>query len=228
MSLQDRKKLIQLAAKYRLVIVEDDPYSLLYYEQEPPASLKSLDTYGGIIALGTFSKTVFPGLRTGWITAAQQVIDRLAQEKQHIDLHSNNLSQIILHIFLEGGYLTNHLSLIRTEYKKRRDAMVHALRHYCNDYLEFTIPEGGFYIWCKVKPPISVTELIRQSAVVGVTFVPGIAFYTTGTRSNEIRLCFVTHKEDLIKEGIRRLGKILTSGAANGTQTIHTAGRPMI
>lgn len=228
MSLQDRQKLIQLAAKYRLVVVEDDPYSLLYYEQEPPASLKSLDTYGGVIALGTFSKTVFPGLRTGWITAAQQVIDRLAQEKQHIDLHSNNLSQIILHISLAEGYLANHLRLVRSEYKKRRDAMVYALRRYCNEYLEFTIPEGGFYIWCKVKAPVSVTELIRQAAVVGVTFVPGIAFYTNGTRSNEIRLCFVTHKEDLIKEGIRRLGKILTSGSANSNPSSHTAGRPII
>ncbi|MBP2630201.1 MAG: transcriptional regulator, GntR family with aminotransferase domain containing protein [Firmicutes bacterium] len=228
MSLQDRQKLIQLAGKYRLVIVEDDPYSLLYYEQEPPASLKSLDTYGGVISIGTFSKTVFPGLRTGWITAAQQVIDRLAQEKQHIDLHSNNVSQIILHICLEEGYLENHLSLIRLEYKKRRDAMVHAIRRYCNEYLELTIPAGGFYIWCKVKAPISVTELIRQAAVVGVTFVPGIAFYTNGTRSNEIRLCFVTHHEDLIREGIRKLGKILTSGVANSLHSSRMAGRPII
>jgi DNA-binding transcriptional MocR family regulator len=228
MSRQDRQELIRLAARYRLVIVEDDPYSLLYYGQQPPASLKSLDTYGGVIYLGTFSKTLLPGLRTGWVTAAQPVINRLAQEKQHVDLHSNNLSQMILHICLEENYLSKHLAFVRCEYKKRRDAMVHAIRRYCNDYMKFTIPEGGFYIWCTINSPASTTELIHRAAAAGVSFVPGIAFYTNGTRSNEIRLCFVTHNEDLLKEGIRRMGRILTSGAANGTQSMHTAGLPII
>lgn len=228
MSLQDRQELIRLAARYRLVIVEDDPYSLLYYDHQPPASLKSLDTYGGVIYMSTFSKTLLPGLRTGWVTAAQPVINRLAQEKQHIDLHSNNLSQIILHTFIEEDYLSEHLVFVRSEYKKRRDAMIHAIRRYCNDYMKFNIPEGGFYIWCTINSPTSITELTRRAAAVGVSFVPGIAFYTNGTHSNEIRLCFVTHNEDLLKEGIRRIGKILTSGAANDTQSPNTTGLPII
>jgi len=219
MSLQDRQELIRLAARYRLVIVEDDPYSLLYYDHQPPASLKSLDTYGGVIYMSTFSKTLLPGLRTGWVTAAQPVINRLAQEKQHIDLHSNNLSQIILHTFIEEDYLSEHLVFVRSEYKKRRDAMIHAIRRYCNDYIKFNIPEGGFYIWCTINSPASITDLTRRAAAVGVSFVPGIAFYTNGTPSNEIRLCFVTHNEDLLKEGIRRIGRILTSGAANDMQS---------
>ncbi|MDF2634073.1 MAG: transcriptional regulator, GntR family with aminotransferase domain containing protein [Pelosinus sp.] len=228
MSLQDRQELIRLAARYRLVIVEDDPYSQLYYGQQPPPSLKSLDTYGGVIYMGTFSKILFPGLRTGWVIAAPQVINRLAQEKQHIDLHSNNLSQIILHVCLEEGYLASHLATVRVEYKKRRDAMVSAIRRYCSDYMNFSIPEGGFYLWCTVTPPASGTELIRRAAAVGVSFVPGEAFYTNGTKSNEIRLCFCTHNADLLKEGIRRLGRIFTSGAADAAQPSSTAGRPII
>ncbi len=228
MSLHDRQELIRLAARYRLVIVEDDPYSQLYYGQQPPPSLKSLDTYGGVIYIGTFSKILFPGLRTGWVIAAPQVINRLAQEKQHIDLHSNSLSQILLHTCLGEEFLTNHLSTVRMEYKKRRDAMVSAIRRYCNGYMDFNIPEGGFYLWCTLTPPASGTELIRRAAAAGVSFVPGEAFYTNGSKSNEIRLCFATHNEELLKEGIRRLGRIFASGAANAVQPSDIAGRPII
>ncbi len=228
MSLHDRQELIRLASRYRLVIIEDDPYSQLYYGQQPPPSLKSLDTYGGVIYMGTFSKILFPGLRTGWVIAAPQVINRLAQEKQHIDLHSNSLSQIILHTCLEEDYLTNHLATVRMEYKKRRDAMIGAIRRFCSGYITFNMPEGGFYLWCSITPPASGAELIRRAATVGVSFVPGEAFYTNGTKSNEIRLCFATHNEELLKEGIRRLGRIFASGAANAAQPSDTAGRPII
>lgn len=228
MSLQDRQELIRLAARYRLVIIEDDPYSQLYYGKQPPPSLKSLDTYGGVIYMSTFSKILFPGLRIGWVVAASQVINRLAQEKQHMDLHSNSLSQIILHKCLVEGSLTEHMNIVRMEYKKRRDAMVSAIRRYCNSYMDFIIPEGGFYLWCTVNPPASGTELIRRAAAAGVSFVPGEAFYTNGSKSNEIRLCFVTHDEELLKEGIRRLGRIFTSGTANVSQTVNMAGRPII
>jgi DNA-binding transcriptional MocR family regulator len=228
MSLNDRHELIRLAARYRLVLVEDDPYSQLYYDQQPPPSLKSLDTYGGVIYMGTFSKILFPGLRIGWVTAAPQVINRLAQEKQYMDLHSNTLSQRILHICLEEDYLPNHLNTVRTEYKKRRDTMSSAIRRHCNNYMDFTLPEGGFYLWCTLNPPASPSELLRRAAAEGVSFVPGEAFYANGTKSNEIRLSFSTHNEELLKEGIRRIGRILGSGAANTAQPSNTAGRPII
>ncbi|GMA99020.1 PLP-dependent aminotransferase family protein [Pelosinus sp. IPA-1] len=228
MSLKDRQELIRLAARYRLVIVEDDPYSQLYFDQQPPPSLKSLDNYGGVIYMGTFSKILFPGLRIGWVTAAPQVINRLAQEKQYMDLHSNTLSQRILHICLEEDYLPAHLNTVRREYKKRRDTMTSAIRRYCDNYMDFTIPEGGFYFWCTLNPTASSSELLRHAAAVGVSFVPGEAFYTNGTKSNEMRLSFSTHNESLLKEGIRRLGRILGSGNANTIQSSDTAGRPII
>ena len=226
--LHHRQELIRIAARYRLAIVEDDPYSQLYYGQQPPPSLKSLDTYGGVIYLGTFSKILFPGLRTGWVNAAPQVINRLAQEKQYVDLHSNNLSQIILHACLEQDYLTDHLSFVRGEYKKRRDTLAGAIRQYCSTDLDFELPEGGFYLWCNVRPPASPAELLRRAAAAGVTFVPGEAFYLNNTESHQIRLCFVTHSEDRLKEGIRRLAKILMSGAANTIFPSKTAARPLI
>lgn len=228
MSLNDRQELIRLAARYRFVLVEDDPYSHLYYGHQPPPSLKSLDTCGCVIYMGTFSKILFPGLRTGWITAVPQVINRLAQEKQYMDLHSNTLSQRILHLCLEEDYLSGHLRTVCTEYKKRRDTMASAIRRHCNHYMEFTIPEGGFYLWCTLNPSASPTELLRRAAAAGVSFVPGEAFYINGTKSNQIRLSFSTHNEELLKEGIRRIGRILASGAANTIQPSNTAGRPII
>lgn len=228
MSLEDRQALIRLAARYRLVIVEDDPYSLLYYGQKPPASLKSLDTYGGVIHLGTFSKTLLPGLRTGWIAAAQPVIDRLAQEKQHVDLHCNNLSQLVLHACLQEDLLASHLPRVRQEYQKRRDAMVQALRHYCSEYMDFIVPDGGFYVWCRFKQPLSVSELMHRAAVNRVGFVPGIAFYPSGSNSNEIRLCFATHEPAILKEGIRRLGQLLGALAAKPSVKMPAAGQPLI
>jgi DNA-binding transcriptional MocR family regulator len=228
LSLRSRQELIRLAARHRLAIIEDDPYSLLHYGQQPPPSLKQLDTYGGVIYLGTFSKILFPALRTGWVNAAPQVINRLAQEKQYIDLHSNNLCQRILHICLEDNTLAPHLTTVRHEYKKRRNAMVASIRRYCGNHVEFDLPEGGFYLWCKLRPPVSPGELLRRAAAAGVSFVPGEAFYPNGSESREIRLCFATHREELLTEGIRRLGKIVTSGAADTLPLSPAAGRPLI
>lgn len=211
MSIEDRRALIRLAANYRLAIVEDDPYSLLHYGDKPPSSLKSLDNYGGVIYLGTFSKILFPGLRTGWITASQPVINRLAQEKQFVDLHNNNLSQIVLRKCLKEDYLSAHLSLVRAEYKKRRDAMSDAIQRYCGKYVRFNVPDGGFYFWCTIDESISVTDLVLRTATAGVSILPGLAFYPNGIHSNEIRLCFVTHKEELLQEGIERMARILNT-----------------
>jgi len=228
MPLHTRQELLRLGAKHRLAIVEDDPYSQLYYGQQPPPSLKSLDTYGGVIYLGTASKMLLPGLRTGWVTAAHQVVNRLAQEKQYIDLHSNNLSQKILHFCLEQDFLPGHLISVRREYKKRRDAMASAIRRYCGGYLDFELPSGGFYLWCNISSPTSSAELLRRSAAAGVTFVPGEAFYLDDNERRQVRLCFVTHNEDRLSEGIRRIGAILKSDVVNTSLPKKIAGTPII
>ena len=230
MSLSDRQELIRLAARHRLTIIEDDPYSLLYYGSPPPPSLKQLDTYGGVIHIGTFSKTLFPGLRTGWVHAAAPVINRLAQEKQYVDLHSHNLAQLILHTCLEEDALTPHLAKVRREYKKRRNAMAAAIRKYCSPTMDFDLAEGGLYLWGRLTPAILPTELLRQAATLGISFVPGDAFYAHGAVSHEIRLCFATHDEERLSEGIRRLGRALaaTGAAAATSVSPAAAGRPII
>ena len=228
MSLSERQELLRLAARHRLTIIEDDPYSLLHYGAPPPPSLKQLDSYGGVIQLGTFSKILFPGLRTGWVHAAPQVINRLAQEKQFVDLHSHNLAQMIVHTALEENTLTPHLALVRREYKKRRNAMAAALRKYCGPAMDFDLPDGGLYIWGRMAPTITPAELLRRAAPLGISFVPGDAFYPHGSPSHELRLCFATHDEERLIEGIRRLAKALTGLGATEPRPLASAGRPII
>lgn len=230
MPLEERHALLQLAAKHRLIIVEDDPYGELYYGEQPPLSLKALDNYGGVITLGTFSKMLFPGLRTGWVIAPEAVINRFALEKQYIDLHSSNLSQRLLYDFLSADLLDNHLAHVRSEYKKRRDFAANALKRYCSPYLTFTLPAGGFYFWCTLSHGILTRQLLHEAAKTGVSFVPGEAFYADASGSQELRLCFVTHPEDRLLEGIKRLGKALHTIANNnhGSSRKHPGVTPII
>jgi DNA-binding transcriptional MocR family regulator len=227
MDLNERQELIRLAAKHRLTIIEDDPYSLLHFGPPPPPSLKQLDSYGGVIQLGTFSKILFPGLRTGWVHAAPPVINRLAQEKQYVDLHSHNLAQMIINTALEENSLPLHLAMVRREYKNRRNAMATAIKKHCGSSLRFDLPEGGLYIWGRLPATIAPTELLRRAAPLGISFVPGDAFYAHGAISHEIRLCYATHDEERLSEGIRRLAKAL--GSYSPEESISAAaGRPII
>ncbi len=209
MPLAERRKLLELAAKHRLVIVEDDPYGELYYDRQPPLSLKALDPFGGVIALGTFSKILFPGLRTGWVVAPETVINRFALEKQYIDLHSSNLSQKLLFDFLAAGLLDDHLHAVRAEYAKRRDIMAGALEQYCSPHLAFTLPAGGFYFWCTLSDGLLTRQLLHEAGKAGVSFVPGEAFYADAAGAGELRLCFATHPAERLLEGIRRLSTAL-------------------
>ncbi|SDF56103.1 PLP-dependent aminotransferase family protein [Sporomusa acidovorans] len=215
MPLEERRELLKLAAKHRLVIVEDDPYGELYYDKKPPLSLKALDPYGGVIALGTFSKMLFPGLRTGWVVAPETVINRFALKKQYIDLHSSNLSQCLLYDYLSAGLLQEHLAVVRAEYKKRRDFFAGALERYCSPLLNFYTPSGGFYFWCALNKGMLTRQLLHEATHTGVSFVPGEAFYADAAGSRELRLCFVTQPPARLLEAVKRLGKALQTVAAN-------------
>ncbi|MEG6615835.1 PLP-dependent aminotransferase family protein [Peptococcaceae bacterium 1198_IL3148] len=201
----DRHQLLNLASRHRLVVVEDDPYGDLYYGEKPPLALKSLDNYDVVIYMGTFSKILSPGLRLGYIAGHPALIQRLALEKQYIDLHSSNFSQLLIQLYLDAGLLEDHLSLVRQEYKKRRDAMITAIKDHFGNQLQFTVPEGGFYIWCRLENFMTTSKLLQQAIKKGVFFVPGEAFYTLPNENKEFRLSFATHPENILIEGIERL-----------------------
>ncbi|KUO72698.1 MAG: GntR family transcriptional regulator [Clostridia bacterium BRH_c25] len=203
--IDERKELIRLAARYRLVILEDDPYSHYYYKEAPPPSLKALDDYGGVIYLSTYSKIIMPGLRLGYMVAHPSLINRIILEKQYIDLHSNNIGQWLVDSFIRKGYLTGHLEKMRAVYRARRDTMVEALNSSLGDRLSFQKPEGGFYLWCRSNDGIPSKKLLQEALKEGVSFIPGEAFYSTTVEDTKIRLCYSRHNEKILLEGIDKL-----------------------
>ncbi len=227
---KERKELLHLAARHRLVIVEDDPYSELYYGERPPRPIKSIDSFDGVVYLSTFSKTVNPGLRTGYLVGHPALINRLALEKQYVDLHSSGFSQWLINLFITHGYLEDHLCVVRNEYKKRRDSLVKAVRRYLDEHVIFNVPDGGFYLWCKIKKPVTSDRLLHEATRCGIFFVPGKAFYSINAGDNEFRLCFATHSEPVLIEGINRLGKAFEITAKNKQvkNVYHNSWNPIV
>jgi len=232
MSLTRRQELLKLAYQYHLPIVEDDPYSELYYENHPSPSLKALDEHGHVIYLGTFSKMLFPGLRLGWCVAPSPVLEQLTLAKQHVDLHTSTTTQRMMTEFCIQGLLDEHLSIIRNQYQRQRDAMVTALTEFAPQGLSWTVPEGGYYIWCELPPGMKAATLLTKAVEKKVTFVPGNAFYVNSGGKDRIRLCFSRHSETTITEGIQRLcgaiSEILHQPLQSGTTHRPRFNEPLV
>ena len=226
-----RKPLLALAAKHRLVIVEDDPYGHFDYERRAQAPLKSQDAYGGVLYLGSASKMFFPGLRIGWLAAPAEVLNRLAEEKQYADLHSNNLGQWLLSRYLTSGEADRHIENINRIYRARRDTLAQALKRYCGQELTFETPDGGFYLWCRLKNGASAQTLLYEATQRGVSFVPGEAFYADRTNSDEFRLCFATCDEQKLELAAQRLGQALRhmqKSSPRRTMPAFRSGQPLL
>jgi len=208
LSLERRRKLVELAYRHQVPIVEDDPYSLLRYHGETLPSLKALDPHGYVIHLSTFSKILFPGLRIGWLAAPKRLIERLAPLKRAMDLFTNAPVQVVLYEFGRRGLLESHLRLVREEYRRGRDIMAQSLKEQIPK-LRWQLPEGGFYIWSRLPRGVDGRTLLREAAKEGVTFLPGEFFFADGQGQEWIRLTFVSQPPGLIEEGVRRLARAL-------------------
>jgi DNA-binding transcriptional MocR family regulator len=211
MASRRRLRLLELARRYRVPIVEDDPYGELYYTEQPPSPLLALDQDGYVIYLSTFSKILFPGLRLGWVAAPRPVIERLRQIKQLADLHCSTLIQGAVHEFCQRGALDKHLNRVRDLYRQRRDAMLAALAEHGPTGLQWDEPQGGFNLWCRLPPGVKARQLMAEAARRDVALVPGEVFYPDGGGQEEMRLNFSCPPVALIEEGIQRLGATLTT-----------------
>lgn len=205
MELERRKRLVELAYKYRVMILEDDAYGDLSYEGHTLPTLKSMDNDGYVIYLSTFSKNVYSGLRLGWMVAHKKVVKKFAAAKQITDLHSSSLSQRIVERFISNGGLESHIFRVCKEYRLKRDAMYDALLKYAPTELKWNRPRGGYYIWCKLPPRVPASELVSKAAERKVVFVPGTPFFTSGQGDDYIRLNFTFAPLEQINEGIKRL-----------------------
>jgi len=214
-----RHQLVLLADKYGIPIVEDDPYGQLRYEGEhlPPLividreNLRRDDGYsiGNVIYLSTFSKTLAPGLRLGWIVAPPDVIAKLVQLKQGADLHTSTFTQIVAYEVAKDNFLDDHVKLIRKVYRERRDVMLEALKRYFPPEVTWTHPQGGLFLWATLPDGMDCHKLFDAALKENVAFVPGDCFYADNVFAQEgsrhMRLNFSYGQPEQIREGIRRL-----------------------
>jgi 2-aminoadipate transaminase len=211
--------LVQLAERYRIPIVEDDPYGQLRYEGEhlPPLVVLDRETLpreedfklGNVIYLSTFSKTLSPGLRLGWVVAPPDVIAKLAQLKQGADLHTSTFTQMLAYEVARESFLDEHVRKLRVAYRQRRDVMLDALASEMPPGVTWTRPKGGLFLWVTLPEGMEAGELFREALERKVAFVPGECFFAPDCPPSEakrhFRLNFSNAKPERIREGIRRL-----------------------
>ena len=206
-----RKKIVELAEKYDTIIIEDDPYGELRFEGKDLTPLITL-MKERVIYLSTFSKTLAPGTRIGWITAPKDILIKLTQAKQGADLHSSTVDQWLVYDLCSRGILREHVKKIRRLYKNRRDLMLKALKDYMPEHpeIKWTRPQGGLFLWMSLPEKFNTYDLLEKAIEKKVAFVPGGAFYPGRTEGfNTLRLNFSNAKEDQIVEGIKRLGELI-------------------
>jgi 2-aminoadipate transaminase len=227
LSLHRREELVYLADKYGVPIVEDDPYGQLRYEGQHLPPLVVLDrenlrrdngyTLGNVIYLSTFSKTLAPGLRLGWIVAPCEVIRKLVQLKQGADLHTSTFVQMVAYEVARDNFLEEHVKLIRQVYGERRDVMLQALDEYFPEEVTWTHPQGGLFLWVTLPPGSDCNELLQEAIKRDVAFVPGDCFFPGEEGKRHLRLNFSNATLDQIREGVHRLSiAVKAQLAANG------------
>jgi len=218
MSLERRKKLVELADRYGVPIIEDDPYGQLRFEGEHLPAVEVLDSRtraangcysGNVIYLSTFSKLLAPGLRLAWVVAPPEVISKMVQAKQGADLHTSTFNQMVAYEVAHKGFLDKHVITIRQTYQERRDVMLDALTEHMPEGVRWTHPQGGLFLWATLPQSIDTAELLLSAVKEKVAFVPGGSFHPCGGGTNTMRLNFSYSKPEMINEGIARLGRVI-------------------
>lgn len=199
-----RKRLLDISTKYGIAIVEDDPYSLTSFDQEPMSTLKSMDQDGSVLYVSSLSKIVSSGLRIGWMTGPQAVIQRLTDAKQQLDFGHSNIPQWIAAQLLSSGELDNHLMQLRVGLQKKLQLTMNALRTELGDKVRFHIPSGGIHLWCELQGDWDELQMFNLAIDKGVVFTPGS---TLGSQSRHVRLTYSKVDDLLIGQGIQRFAE---------------------
>ncbi|MEG0180298.1 MAG: PLP-dependent aminotransferase family protein [Terrisporobacter sp.] len=207
--LERRLKFMEIINKYEIPVIEDNPYGELRFDGETLPSLKSLDTKGLVIFLGTFSKIFCPGYRLGWTCAAPQILEKYNICKQGADLQASTISQMEVNKFMEMYDLDEHVEKIKACYVKRRDVMLKVMKEEFPECVEFTYPEGGLFTWVTLPEGIDAGIMAKKCLEKNVAYVPGASFYPNGGVVNTCRLNYSNMPEEKIVEGIKRMGEVL-------------------
>jgi 2-aminoadipate transaminase len=219
--LEKRRALVEWAERRDVLIVEDDPYGALYFEDVATAAetrpIRADDERGRVIYLSTFSKTLAPGFRVGWMVAPPTLIERFDTAKQAIDLTSGILDQRIVHQAVVRGVIERSAPVLRDLYRRKREVMEQALRRELGGRLTWRIPSGGFFLWAQLAAGYDDVSLLQRALEQRLVFVIGSAFYVDGSGHDRIRLSFSAPSEQRIEEGARRLAAAMNVPAAVST-----------
>jgi 2-aminoadipate transaminase len=209
MSLERRRRLIELARSREMLVVEDNPYGLLRFSGEPLPPLYQLDGGDFVIYIGTFSKILSPGIRLGWAVAPPPVMEKIVLGKQAADLCTSTLTQYFVREYFSEGRWREYIASLAELYRRRRDVMIDALREHFPAEATWTDPEGGLFIWVTLAEFIDTGDLLARALRDDVAFVPGQAAYVDGRGGSSMRLNFSGVDEVEIREGVRRIGKVI-------------------
>lgn len=203
-----KKQLLDIASELGLPIVEDDPFSLTAYKGTPPAPLKSLDTIGSVLYIGSFSKIAASGLRVGWMVAPHSVVERLADARQQMDFGLSVVPQQVAARFLNSPYFDPHMDRLRSSLLYKRDLIIEAIQQEMPGLVEFPVPEGGLHLWCKIVPEVNDAKLLEAAIQRGVIFVPGSVY---GSASGYVRFTYARARTEDILAGIAKFAEALRS-----------------
>jgi 2-aminoadipate transaminase len=209
MSLERRRKLVEIANRRELLVLEDNPYGLLRYEGGAQPTLRSLDGGVYVMYLGTFSKILSPGIRLGWVVAPPPVLEKINLGKQAADLCTSTLSQLFVRFYFDQGIWREYIDSLNEIHRARRDAMLDALAEFFPPQAEWTRPAGGLFVWVTLPDFIDTTDLLARALRENVAFVPGEGAFLDGRGRDSMRLNFSGSDEDTIREGIRRIGEVV-------------------
>jgi 2-aminoadipate transaminase len=208
LSVERRQELVETCARHNLPLIEDDPYGALSYKGEPSPKMLNMNP-DGVIYMGSFSKVLTPGIRLGYVVAPLPLARKLELAKQSADLHTAQLTQMVVHEVVKDGFLEQHIPSIRTLYANQCHAMLAAMDRYFPKEVTWTRPEGGMFIWVTLPKHMDAFKLLDESIKEKVAFVPGAPFYANTPETNTLRLSFVTVPPARIEEGIAILGKLI-------------------
>lgn len=213
LSLERRRKLVELANRFDFVILEDTPYREIRYQGEPLAPIKSFDTEGRVIYLGSFSKILAPGLRLGWAVASEQIIQQLGLLKLAADTQCSTLNMAAVSLFLDTYDIDAHIATIRQTYRRKKDLMLDTIRRTFPQDVAFTEPSGGLFTWLTFPEGFDTTRFMADHALpeAKVAYVPGATFFPLRQEANHARVSYSTQSDEAIVKGITALGQLLTA-----------------
>lgn len=202
-----RLEILEIARSHGILVIEDNPYGLLYFDEQPPHAMRSVEE-DGVVYLGTFSKTLAPGFRLGWVLAPHAIREKLILANEAAVLSPSSFTQHIVSEYLTSADWRGQIDTFRGVYRERRDAMIAALDDYLPD-LHWTVPNGGFYVWVTLPDKLDSKSMLPRAVKELVAYTPGTAFFADGTGRNNIRLAFCYPTPEFIREGIRRLSTVI-------------------